>query len=141
MSEELIEWLEAKADQHDTMTEHCSEGSEDAQHERLEAIRYRQCIAQLAEAQKVEPSMVTLYVSNGEVDLAGLSELAKELPDGEYELYTSPPPQEGMVSVPVEPTDAMRKAFWKAEEYCDAGVGEMPDSAWKAMLKAAQGEG
>ena len=44
------------------------------------------------------------------------------------------------VIVPKEPTTAMREAFWRAHTCYEHGLGEMPDSGWRAMLRAAAEE-
>ena len=43
----------------------------------------------------------------------------------------------GYALVPIEPTDRMRHAFWRAHERYKGGSGEMPDSGWRFMLHAA----
>ena len=47
---------------------------------------------------------------------------------------------EGCALVPIEPTDKMRHAFWRADERYENGLGEMPDSGWEWMLRAASEE-
>jgi hypothetical protein len=47
---------------------------------------------------------------------------------------------EGYALVPIEPTDKMRHAFWRADERYENGLGEMPDSGWEWMLRAASEE-
>lgn len=51
---------------------------------------------------------------------------------------TQPAVPEGYQLVPVEPTAAMREAFHTSYERYEDGIGECPDSQWKAMLRAAK---
>ena len=62
-----------------------------------------------------------------------------ELPEVGTPLYTTPQPAKvpkGYALVPIEPSEAMRKAFWRAHDRYEDGIGEMPDSGWRAMLSA-----
>ncbi|MBA1200509.1 hypothetical protein G7009_01665 [Pseudomonas capeferrum] len=42
-----------------------------------------------------------------------------------------------MISVPRELTPEMREAFHEAHDRYEEGIGESPDSQWRAMLRAA----
>lgn len=60
-----------------------------------------------------------------------------------YEAMTAAAPQpptmsiDNVVIVPRELTSEMREAFHEANERYEDGVGESPDSQWRAMLRAA----
>jgi hypothetical protein len=94
------------------------------------------------------PSQVIYEGSNGNVWSLPLSEWPGSLVPkaeidelrAELEKAVIPLIPEGYALVPIEPTDKMRHAFWRADERYENGLGEMPDSGWEWMLRAASEE-